>query len=453
MFDWARAFENCPLPRGRNVAVLTNAGGPGVIAADALEANGLSLARLGQSTLGALKSALPPAASLENPVDMLASASPKDYAACLKLLLDDTAVDAALVILPPPPMFKAELVAEAIIPIILASRKPVLVSLMGSELVERARTALNRAAIPVYPFPERAATALFALITRAEQLKLSIDDYTTPANLPVDRFAPSFANLASGEMVACYGISTAPSRLARSPEEAALLAEALGFPVVLKIASRSILHKSDARGVLLNVAAAAAVVSGYAQIVQNVRDSRPEAMIEGVTVQKQLPSGQEVILGAVQDPTFGPLLMFGSGGLEAEGMQDVAFALGPLNEAEALVLMQRTWAGRKLDGFRSIPPADKRAALDALVRLSWLAYEHPELKEIEINPFARARVGSSGPRRPAHAIMSRWSAYRWLEHSWQASLDAISEAWRHSRLVGGVLLDFMRPAQSPSIRA
>jgi acetyl coenzyme A synthetase (ADP forming)-like protein len=393
MFDWARALESCPLPRGRNVSVLTNAGGPGVIAADALEAKGLRIARLGRSTVGALKSALPPAASLQNPVDMLASASPDTYAACLKLLLEDDAVDAALVILPPPPMFAAESVAEAMIPIISASDKPVVVSLMGSELIERARGALDHAAIPAYPFPERAASALFALFARSEQLKRPLDDYTPPADLPPDRLDSSFAGLTSEQMVACYGIPTSPSGLARSPEEAAALAEDVGFPVVLKIASRQIFHKSDAGGVLLGIGTRRDVLSGYAQLVKNARSNSPEAMIEGVIVQKQTESGQEVILGAVQDPIFGPLMMFGSGGLEAEGMRDVAFALAPLNEADALELVRRTWAGSKLDGFRNIPPADKSAALDALVRLSWLAHEHPELKEIEINPL---RVLESG---------------------------------------------------------
>ncbi len=393
MFDWARALEACPLPKGRRVAVLTDAGGPGVIAADALEANGLALAPLSERTRAALREALPAAASVHNPVDMLASASPKDYADCLRLLLEDTAVDAALVILPPPPMFTAEAVAEAMIPVIAASGKPVVVSLMGSTLVERAQEEFRAARVPAYPFPERAASALEALAKYAEQRQRPAEDHSAAESLTFPRREGSLEGLTSEEIIGCYGIPAIPARLARSAEEAAAIAEELGFPVVLKIASADILHKSDAGGVLLNVATRDAALSGYAQIVEKVRLERPDALISGVTVQKQVGAGQEVIIGAIQDPTFGALMMFGSGGVEAEGIKDVAFALAPLNEAEALELMRRTWAGRKLDGFRNMPAVDKAAVCEALMRLSWLAYEHPELKEVEINPL---RVLESG---------------------------------------------------------
>ncbi len=394
IFDWARAFEACPLPRGRSVAVLTDAGGPGVIAADALEENGLSLARLSDATITALKGALPPAASVHNPVDMLASASPEDYANSLKLLLEDAAVDAALVILPPPPMFKAEAVAEAIIPVITASGQPVAVSLMGSVLVETAHELFDHAKIPAYPFPERAARALSALARRADYLKQPAQDYTLPANLVFERITGPIENMTSEQVVGCYGIATAPLRLAKSPEEAAALGEEIGFPVALKVASREIIHKSDAGGVLLGLRSRGEVINGYAQVLENVLQRRAQAVIEGVTVQKMIAPGQEVIIGAIQDPTFGPMMMFGSGGVEAEGVKDIAFALAPLNESEAERLMEHTWAGRKLDGYRSIPAADKAAAREALMRLSWLAYEHPEVREIEINPLRVLSVGA-----------------------------------------------------------
>jgi acetate---CoA ligase (ADP-forming) len=387
MFDWARALAHCPLPTGRNVAVLTDAGGPGVIAADALERNDLAIASLSDATLEALKASLPAAASVRNPVDMLASASPRDYAACLKLLLDDPGVDAALLILPPPPMFTAQSVAEAIIPLISAAYKPVVISLMGSVLVESARGAFERAGIPAYPFPERAADALAALANRARYLERVKDDYTTAADFLLGAAPSSLTGRTSEQIVACYGIPTIQSHLARSKEEVASLAEALGYPVVLKIASRDVPHKSDVGGVLMNVQSSEGVLSGYAQMVKDVGARLPSAVIEGVYVQKQVALGQEVIVGAVQDATFGPMVMFGSGGVEAEGLKDVAFALAPLSAAETSRLVERTWAGRKLDGFRNIPPADKHAAIDALIRLSWLAYEHPELKEIEINPL------------------------------------------------------------------
>ena len=386
MFDWARALESCPLPAGRGVAVLTDAGGPGVIAADALAANGLHLAQLDEATGAALAARLPPAASIRNPVDMLASASPQDYAACLQLLLDDPGVHAALVILPPPPTFAAESVAEAIIPVIAGARKPVVVALMGSTLVESARRALHCAHVPTYPFPERAASALGALASRAALLWKPHSE-PSRAGLGLPEKALSLPRLQPYEVVSAYGIPTAPLSLAASADEAARLAGQLGFPVVLKIASPDVLHKSDAGGVLVNVDSAASARRGYAQVIQNVVNHSPRATIQGVTVQKQSAPGQEVILGAVRDPTFGPLMMFGSGGVEAEGLHDVAFALAPLQPADALELMDRTWAGRKLSGFRGLPPADKAAAAEALIRLSWLAHDHPELREIEINPL------------------------------------------------------------------
>ena len=387
MFDWARALEVCPLPRGRNVAVLTDAGGPGVIAADALEANGLSLARLSEATTGKLAARLPAAAGVQNPVDMLASASPEDYATCLQVLLDDAGVDSALVILPPPPMFTAEAVADAMIPVMSRSDKPAAVALMGSVLVEAAKIAFDCANIPVYPFPERAASALAILAKRAERLNKPRARHERPQGIQSLETGIGLAQMRPEEIVASYGIQTAPMRLAKTPMEAASLAQELGFPVVLKIASPDVQHKSDAGGVLLNIRTVNGAASGYAQVVANVRARQPHAIIDGVYVQKQITSGQEVIIGVVRDPSFGPMVMFGSGGAEAEGIKDVAFALAPLNAAEAADLIKQTWAGRKLDGFRNIPQADRAAVEDAVVRLSWLAYDHPEFREIEINPL------------------------------------------------------------------
>ncbi|MEW6242396.1 MAG: acetate--CoA ligase family protein, partial [Chloroflexota bacterium] len=369
-----------PLPTGRRMAVLTNAGGPGVMAADSLEANGLPLAELSSATLASLRGLLPPAASLNNPIDMLSSASPSQYAACLSALLADEGVDGVLVILPPPPTYSAESVADALIPLIKASPKPVTVALMGSNLVQEAYRRLNAARIPTYDFPERAASALGALARRAEFLTTENTE-NFKKNFSVD----SVVN--ADELIAAYGIPTAPIKLARSADEAASLAEELGFPVVLKIASADILHKSDVSGVLLNQNTKSEVHTGYTQMMKQVKAARPEAKIEGVYLQKQIPQGQEVILGAARDPQFGPLMMFGSGGVEVEGLKDVAFALAPLNEREAEQMILRTWAGRKLAGFRNIPPADREAVKDALIRLSWLAYEHQEIEEIEINPL------------------------------------------------------------------
>ncbi len=401
MFDWARALENCPLPKGKHMAILTNAGGPGVIAADSLETNGLFLSQLTESTLKALSSYLPPSASIHNPVDMLASASPDAYAACLKILLTDENVDGVMVILPPPPMFKTEEVAEKIVQtlesssLLLAdsklsdSKKPVVIALMGSTLVEEANKVFQRAHIPTYPFPERAASALSALAKRAEYLDSRPQ---TVDRITVNR--PPSTVISPDDLMSAYQIPTAPTKLARGENEAVTIANELGFPVVMKIASPDILHKSDLGGVLLNIKSEKEVQSGYALLMERVTKSMLNARIEGVHLQHQIPEGQEVIIGAVRDPLFGPLMMFGSGGIEVEGLKDVAFALAPLNQAEAREMIRKTWAGRKLKGFRSIPPVDEESVIDVLIKLSFLAYEHPEVEEIEINPLRVLSMGA-----------------------------------------------------------
>jgi len=390
MFDWAHALENCPLPRGKRMAILTNAGGPGVIAADSLETNGLLLSQLTESTLKALTTYLPPSASVHNPVDMLASASPEAYAICLKILLQDENVDGVMVILPPPPMFKTEDVAEKVIEVIGNFDKPVVIALMGSTLVKKAVQTFQRANVPTYPFPERAASALGALARRKEFLAAE-----TPSHreLKTQSLSASVA-ISPDELISSYGITTTSIKLARDENEAAALATELGFPVVMKIASPDILHKSDIGGVLLNIKSEAEAQIGYALLLERASKSMPNARIEGVHVQRQIPEGQEVIIGAVRDPLFGALMMFGSGGIEVEGLKDVAFALAPLSQAEAREMIRKTWAGRKLKGFRSILPVDEEAVIDVLIKLSLLAYEHPEVEEIEINPLRVLQKGA-----------------------------------------------------------
>lgn len=408
MFDWARALADCPLPRGSNFAILTNAGGPGVIAADSLEHNGLHLAKLSESTLKTLIADLPPAANVFNPVDMLASASPGTYASCLKLLLEDDNVDGVLVILPPPPMFKAEDVAEEIIDVIsaqgsvlreaslsdaggggLSHSKPVVIALMGSALVEKARSVFEHSNVPTYPFPERAASALGALVKHAELLVTETISHRDLKDS--QRLIGSVANI--DELLAAYEIPSAPMKLAHDLHEAISIAAELGYPIVMKIASPDILHKSDIGGVILNIKDPTGLQSTYTQMVERVKASRPEARLDGVHIQRQITNGQEVIVGAVRDPQFGPLIMFGSGGVEVEGLKDVAFALAPLTQAEAQKMIRKTWAGRKLKGFRNIPPADEESIIDVLVKLSHLILEHESIEEIEINPL---RVLSKG---------------------------------------------------------
>lgn len=390
LFDWARALETCPLPRGKRMAILTDAGGPGVIAADSLETNGLILSQLAESTLSALSTHLPPSASIRNPVDMLASASPNDYATCLNLLLQDENVDGVMVILPPPPMFKTEEVAEKVIEVIsaqsavLSNGKPVVVALMGSTLVETARSLFTSSHVPTYPFPERAASALGVLAKRAEYLECLDDGQSTTDHI-ARRQLSSVNDI--NALLTSYGIPTAPIKLARDENEIVTFANELGFPLVIKIASPDILHKSDIGGVVLNIKDTASLQSAYTKMVKRIARLVPPPRIDGVYLQRQVNGGQEVIIGMVRDPLFGALMMFGSGGIEVEALKDVAFALAPLNQAEARKMIRKTWAGRKLKGFRGIPPVDEESVVDALIRLSHLAMDHEDIEEIEVNPL------------------------------------------------------------------
>ncbi|WP_420645772.1 acetate--CoA ligase family protein [Candidatus Leptofilum sp.] len=404
LFDWAKALAWCPLPQGRRVAVLTNAGGPGVTAADALESHNLKLAMLTQETEAALRDVLPAAASFQNPVDMLAGASPEQYATCLRILLADANVDSVMVILPPPPMYSAGGVAKAMLPIIYATGKPVGIALMGEKMIQEAVEHFRAAKVPEYRFPERAAGALAILSRRAEFLQTACAEPERPCPEAAAKAQQILSEIATEpgtflptavcqQLLTAYDIPVPGSGLATTADEAIAIARQVGLPVALKIASADVPHKSDVGGVVLNVRSETAVANAFTQMMTDVQTAVPDAKLDGVLIQPMIPDGQEVIVGVVRDPQFGPVLMFGSGGVEVEGLKDVAFALAPLTLAEAKSLLQNTWAGRKLAGYRNVAAGDETAVLQTILRLGQLAADCPQLAEIEINPL---RVLSSG---------------------------------------------------------
>ncbi|NIS82665.1 MAG: CoA-binding protein [Anaerolineales bacterium] len=406
MFDWAQALAWCPLPPGPRMAILTNAGGPGAIAADALVVNDLQLATLEETTRERLHALLPPAASTRNPVDMLAGAGPREYAEGLRALLEDAGVDGVIVILPPPPMITAAEVAGAILPVIRSAVKPVVVTLMGEELIAHAARLFRQSHIPDYRFPERAVSAMRVLVQRSKQLEVPPTKSTKIEGVrtKVARRSLKEANVGDGgfidaaaaaEIVEAYGITTPPGILASTVEQAVQAAENLGYPVALKIASADIPHKSDIGGVILGVDGPEAVSREFPLLVERSRKAVPEADIQGVVVQPLIQEGQEVILGMVRDEQFGPLVMFGSGGVEVEALRDVAFELAPLSRYEAEEMLARTWAGRRLEGFRNLPAVDRDAVIDALLRISRLALDLTEVAEVEINPL-RVFLGEGG---------------------------------------------------------
>ena len=396
MFDQARALAWCPPPTGNRVAVLTNAGGPGVTAADALESRGLKVAELSDNTIQALKKILPPAASLINPVDMLASAGPDQFSEGLRILLADPGTDSVMVIYPTPPMHTAGAVAKAMIPVIHQAEKPVVVTLMGERMIQEAVEHLRAARIPEYRFPERAAAALAALVKRVDLLNYAsaepvLRKDTKPKRVQKIIEKHNGDTFLSAEetydILDAYRIPTARMTLAKDQDTAVTAAVEIGLPVVLKIASQDISHKTDVGGVLLNLADEKSVLDGYQAIIDQTKAAQPEAAIQGVYVQEMVPFGQEVIVGAVQDPQFGPVMMFGSGGIEVEGLKDLSFGLAPLTVLEIDNMLNKTWAGRKLLGFRNLLPADIDAVKDVLIRLAQLANDFPQFSEIEINPL------------------------------------------------------------------
>jgi acetyltransferase len=303
-------------------------------------------------------------------------------------------------------MTTASGVAGAIIPMIRSATKPVIMTLMGEDLIAAAARLLRQARVPDYRFPERAASAMSVLADRSEALARPIEQAPALKRIRPEaarralergtRGEDGFLDAASAAQVArAYGVPVPEEILARNAVQAAAAARKLGYPVALKIASPDIPHKSDVGGVALDVKDESGVRQAFERMVAQARAARPQARIHGVSVQPMLPPGQEVIVGVVRDEQFGPLVMFGSGGVEVEGLKDVAFALAPLTPREADSLLDATWAGRRMRGFRNIPAGDRAAAQDAVVRLAQLAEDLPEIAEIEVNPL-RVLPGDGG---------------------------------------------------------
>jgi acetyltransferase len=398
MFDAARALAWAPLPAGRHMAVLTNAGGPGVIGADALEAVGLQLAQLSLATRDELALSPPDGASVMNPVDLLASADPGRFARSLQTLVSAPEVDGVLVVFPPPPMFAAEQVVEALVPVIDRSRKPVLVSVMGDQTVRSAVDRLRAARIPDFRFPEGAAAAMAVLAERVEAIAAPAESPAPPVNIDRGRVTNMLAaassgwlgGLASANLVGAYGITTPSAIVAGTADAAVEAAAALGGPVALKVDDPEIVHKSDAGGVRLGLIAETEIRAAF----EGLASIGAPAIQAKVHVQLMVEGGQDVIVGGVRDSQFGPLVMFGSGGVEVETLGDVEFSLAPLTRADLAYLLSRTWAGRRLPGYRSVPPSDVQAVEEVLVRVGWVISEHPRIGEIEINPLRVLAPGS-----------------------------------------------------------
>ncbi|MEN6571606.1 MAG: acetate--CoA ligase family protein [Anaerolineaceae bacterium] len=395
LFDVAIAFDFQPLPAGPNAVILTNAGGPAALASDGLAGHGFKLVDLSDATRTTLRGFLNPSAQVANPVDMLGGASPSEYGQSISAVLKDANVDIALPLLVPQAVVDTAGVAQAIVDASASSKKPVLATIMGDKSVNQARLILQGNRIPMYTYPEAAGIVLAAMRrykawrdTPAEPaVSLPGIDRTAAAKHLKDNPARVMGEAESRPLLESYGIPLVPAVQAATPEEAASAAERLGFPVVMKIVSPQLLHKSDAGGIRLNLKSAGEVYSAFSEMTQTIHNARPDAKIEGVLVEKMAPKGTEVIIGMRRDPGFGPLMMFGLGGIYVELFKDVSFRVAPLTRRDARQMIDETRAGRLLTGFRGSAPADVDAVVEVMLRLSQIALDFPEIDEIEINPL------------------------------------------------------------------
>ena len=416
LFDYATALSMQPLPKGDRVLIITNAGGPGTMAADAVEHAGMTVAELETNTATSLRDKLPAAASVGNPVDVLGDAPPERYADALLAAQSDESVDAIIVILTPQAMTDAKETARIIARSIDGS-KPVLASFMGGKEVLPGRQELTAAGLPDYESPERAVAALKVMY-----------QYANWKNRPprvVTRFRVNRRrasriigrNISNGifqlneakakKILDAYGFNVLPGRLISSAEEAMEYARSIGFPVAMKIVSQDIVHKSDMGGVKLNLSTVNQVRDAFDLMMMRILQLVPNARIEGVYLEKMADPGLEIILGMSRDPQFGPMLMFGLGGIFVEVMKDVTFHLAPITQEEAIQMLKSTRSYGILEGKRGQKGVDIPAIATGLQRISQLTTDFPQITELDINPFIVGDIGTDPVVADARITLDR----------------------------------------------
>jgi acetyltransferase len=409
IFDVAELIGRKKVPEGPRLAIVTNAGGPGVMATDALISLNGELAKLTEPTMEQLNLNLPAFWSHGNPVDVLGDARPKRYAKAVSFVLEDPNVDAVLVILTPQAMTNPSGTANEISKLAENARKPILAAWLGGGSMREGEGILSEAGIPAYNTPEQAIGAFMTLVEYGKNLKAL---YETPKDIPVEfsidrkEFRQKFdeilkqgnATLSEAKskyLLEAYGIPTTLPHAAGSADEAVEHADKMGYPVVLKILSPQITHKTDVGGVVLNLKTAESVRLAYDVIVSKAAEMRPDADIQGVTVQPMVnqENSVELILGIKQDPVFGAVLMIGTGGIYAELFRDRTLELPPLNEKLARRMLEKLKIYPLLQGYRGKPPINIDKLLEVLIRLSYLAADYPEITELDINPLLATPTG------------------------------------------------------------
>lgn len=397
LFDYAKAFSSGELPKNGKVAIVTNAGGPGIMATDACVRYGLEIVSFSKTTLAALKKNLPPTANIHNPVDVIGDAQHERYEAAIKAVLRDKNVEGMIVILTPQAMTDIEEIADVIGQIAVKSKKPILACFMGIYDVSKGVDVLEKWGVPHYKFPESAARALAGMAqyrawtqrrrTQVKKFKVNTSEVKRILRKAIQENRASLTEEETYAVLRYYRFPTLPTELCPTPEQAAKAAEKMGFPVVIKISSPDILHKFDVGGIHLDLNSPKEVKKAAAQMLKNIKKKMPKAKIRGVTVQLMASKGHEVILGLNHDKQFGPLLMFGLGGTYVEVMKNVTFRIAPIKELGAYNMIHSIRGYEILKGVRGEKPADIEGIEEALERLSQLAVDCGEIAELDINPL------------------------------------------------------------------
>ena len=405
-FGYARAFSSQPVPDGKRVAVITNAGGPGIMAADAIEREGLTFAEFTSETEQILAAELPPAANIKNPVDILGDALSDRYEFALKTVLKDPGVDAVLILLTPQAMTESTETAQATVRISAGEKKKTIIaSFMGAEKVAEGIRILQDGSVPVYDSPEEAVEVIRVMTdymrwrTRPKRVVKLFPVNRHKVEKIIDRYLRrknrEIGEMDSKEILEAYGFVTPRGSIATTADQAASIASQIGFPVVMKIWSPDIVHKSDVGGVKVGLKNPQEVMDAFDLMMYRIPKKMPDADILGVLVQEMCQRNQEVIIGMTRDPHFGPLMMFGMGGIMVEVLKDVSFYLAPLTSDEARQMLQSTRTYQMLKGVRGQEGVDIDVVAEALQRLSQLVTEFPQIQEMDINPFIVGPEGST----------------------------------------------------------
>jgi acetyltransferase len=417
LFDVSIALAYQPLPAGDRIAIVTNAGGPGIMMTDALEMAGLTVAKLDDDTVAKLSTLLPDAAAVRNPVDVLGDANGQRYGSAIDIMLASGSIDGLVVILTPQKMTDDVGTAQEIVRVSKQYNKPVLTCFMGADTVSKGVAILRENKVPQYPIPERTAKTMQEMVEYARykvrQFRM-VERFAVNRN-PVIKLLRSYRYRKAYEIgefdakaiMKAYNFDVPKGVLATTAAEAVRFASEAGFPLAMKISSPDILHKSDVGGVRIGLSNVAAVEDAFELMMLRIKRKMPNADIRGVLLEKMALGGKEVILGMKRDPQFGPMLMFGLGGIFVEVLKDVTFSLAPVTAEECRTMIESVKTFRLLKGVRGEKPVDIDAIVLNLQRLSQLVMDFPEIEEVDINPLKAGQEGDGAVVVDARIILAK----------------------------------------------